>query len=88
MEEFNNKLVVSLEDGTKAIISVMNIIDSKVYNKTFVIYYVNDNTNALFASILNEKDDSYSLDAITDRNEIDYINKEIDRVVSEVEKED
>ena len=87
-ENFNNKLEVELSDGTKAVIGVLDIIDSAVYAKTFIIYYINGNTDSVFASILNEKDDSYSLDAITNKDEIDYINGEIDRVVASVEEED
>ena len=88
MEDFNNKLSVKLEDGTKATISIMDIIDSNVYGKTFIIYYVNGNTDSLFASILNENDTNFTLDAITNKEEIDYINKEIDRVVAEINKEE
>lgn len=87
-EEFNNKLNVALSDGTPVTISVMDIIDSNVYGKTFVIYYVSNKTDVLFASILNETDEGYSLDPITKKEEIDYINKEIDRVSVEIKKEE
>ena len=78
-----NKLKITVEDGTQAVINVLDIIDSYVYDKTFMIYTFDDKNNTIFASILNEDDTSYSLDAITNQEEIDYINSEIDRVASE-----
>lgn len=85
--DFDNTLEVTIEDGTKVKVNVLDIVDSIEYNKTFIIYTVNDNEENIFASILNEKEDSYSLDTITDSNELEYINHEIDRVVSELTEE-
>lgn len=85
--DFDNTLEVTIEDGTKVKVNVLDIVDSVEYNKTFIIYTVNDNEENIFASILNEKEDSYSLDTITDSNELEYINHEIDRVVSELTEE-
>lgn len=86
--EFNNKLEMTLEDGTKATVGVLDIIDSNVYGKTFVIYYVNGDTEHIFGSILNEGDTKFSFEAITNKDEIDYINAEIDRVIQEVNNEE
>ncbi len=77
----DNKLKVTIEDGSEVTVNVLDIIDSLEFNKTFIIYTVNDNKENIFASILNETETSFSLDTITNKNEIDYINKEIDRVV-------
>lgn len=85
--DFDNTLEVTIEDGTKVKVNVLDIVDSVEYNKTFIIYTVNDNEENIFASILNETEDSYSLDTITDSNELEYINHEIDRVVSELNEE-
>lgn len=79
----NNKLKVTIEDGSEVTVNVLDIIDSLEFNKTFMIYTVNDNNENIFASILNEKEDTFSLDTITDSKEIEYINSEIDRVVGE-----
>lgn len=79
----NNKLRVTIEDGSEVTVNVLDIIDSLEFNKTFMIYTVNDNDDNIFASILNEKEETFSLDTITDNKEIEYINSEIDRVVGE-----
>lgn len=79
----NNKLRVTIEDGSEVRVNVLDIIDSLEFNKTFMIYTVNDNDDNIFASILNEKEETFSLDTITDNKEIEYINSEIDRVVGE-----
>lgn len=79
----DNKLKVTIEDGSEVTVNVIDIIDSIQFNKTFIIYTVNDNEESIFASILNETETTFSLDTITDSNEIDYINKEIDRVIEE-----
>ncbi len=84
MEEASNKLKVTIEDGTEVVVNVLDIIDSLEFNKTYVIYTVNDQDDTIFASILNETETTYSLDTITAQNELDYINNEIDRVVSEI----
>lgn len=82
MEEVNNKLKVTIEDGTIVDINVLDIVDSLEFNKTFIIYTVNNEEDTIFSSILNEDETSYSLDTITDQKELDFINNEIDRVVS------
>lgn len=79
----NNKLKVTIEDGSEVTVNVLDIIDSLEFNKTFMIYTVNDNDENIFASILNEKEKTFSLDTITDNKEIEYINSEIDRIVGE-----
>ena len=77
----DNKLKVTIEDGSEVTVNVLDIIDYLEFNKTFIIYTVNDNNENIFASILNETETTFSLDTITDKREIDYINSEIDRVV-------
>ena len=79
----NNKLKVTIEDGSEVTVNVLDIIDSLEFNKTFMIYTVNDNDENIFASILNEKEETFSLDTIIDNKEIEYINSEIDRIVGE-----
>ena len=81
MEEVSNKLEVTIEDGTTVTVNVLDFVDSLEFGKTYIIYTVNDNNENIFASILNETETTFSLDTITDKREIDYINSEIDRVV-------
>lgn len=81
----NNKLVVTAENGQDVTINVLDIIESEEFNKTFMIYNIDGNNEAIFASILNEKEDTFSLDTITEQKEIEFINHEIDRVVQEGE---
>ena len=87
MEEVSNKLEVTIEDGTTVTVNVLDFVDSLEFGKTYIIYTVNDQSDTVFASILNETEDSYSLDTITDPKELEYINNEIDRVVSELSEE-
>lgn len=87
MEDVNNKLEVTIEDGTTVTVNVLDFVDSLEFGKTYIIYTVNDQSDTIFASILNETEDSYSLDTITDQKELDFINNEIDRVVSELSEE-
>ena len=79
----NNKLVVTAENGQDVTINVLDIIDSEEFNKTFMIYNIDGNNEDVFASILNEKEDTFSLDTITEQREIEFINHEIDRVIQE-----
>lgn len=84
MDNTNNKLKVTIEDGTTVDVNVLDIVDSLEFNKTFIIYTINNQEDTIFSSILNETETTFSLDTITDQKEIDYINNEIDRVVSEL----
>lgn len=84
MDNTNNKLKVTIEDGTVVDINVLDIVDSLEFNKTFIIYTINNEEDTIFSSILNETETTFSLDTINDQKEIDFINNEIDRVVSEL----
>lgn len=84
----DNILKVTVEDGSIVDVKVLDVIDSARFNKTFIIYTVNGDESNIFASILNEKEESYSLDTIKEQDEIDYINEEIDRVVEEIKGEE
>jgi|LFRM01.1.fsa_nt_gb hypothetical protein len=86
-EELSNVLTVTVEDGTTVDVNVLDIIESEEFNKSFILYTVNENKDTIFASILNEKEESYSLDTIINSAEIDFINKEIDRVVEELNED-
>ena len=84
MNNTNNKLKVTIEDGTTVDVNVLDIVDSLEFNKTFIIYTINNEEDTIFSSILNETETTFSLDTISDQKEIDFINNEIDKVVSEL----
>ncbi len=86
MDTLENKLMITVEDGSKKVINVLDIIDSYVFNKSYMIYTFEDETNALYASIIDESDNSFSLEPITSQEELNYIDGEIDRVASELEE--
>lgn len=79
IDEMENKLTIKIEDGSSVTINVLDIIDSYTYNKTFMIYTLDGENKTVFASVLNESDVTYSLDTITDEEELNYINSEITR---------
>lgn len=86
-EKYENTLTINFTDGARATINVIDIIDSYAFNKSFMIYTFAGNPSSVFASVLNMSDTSYSLGTITNQEEIDYINSEIDRVVDEGDNE-
>lgn len=82
-EEFNRKLKLTDENGLPIVINVIDILDENEFNKEFIIYTLEGDDDTIFASVLNEKEDSYSLDAINNDNEINYVNEYIDKLVEE-----
>ncbi len=74
-EGYDNKLTLKTEDGSDISISVIDIIDSEEFDKTFIIYTLQDNNTNVFASILKESDLAYSLDTITNTKELDFVNE-------------
>lgn len=87
MQETDTKLTVSLNEN-EVVIDVIDIIESEEYNKEYVFYTIDGvETKEIFASILNEKDDSYSLDTIENEEEFDYVNKMIVNMSLDLEEE-
>lgn len=80
-----NTLEVICENGSNVKIRVYDILDENLFNKKYIIYTLDGDDNTLFASILNESEDSFSLDSITTIDELSYINKEIDLMMNETE---
>ena len=74
-EGFDNKLTLKTESGSDITIKVIDIIDSFEFDKTFIIYTLINNNSAVFASILKEDDLTYSLDTITNENEIKFVDE-------------
>lgn len=83
MEDFNRQLKLTDENGVPVTINVLDIIDENPYNKEFIIYTLEGDDDTVFASILNEREDSYSLDTIEKDEEIDYINTYLDNLEKE-----
>ena len=86
-EKFDNALTINFTNGQRANINVLDIIDSYAFNKSFMIYTFAGFDDKVFASVLNVTDTSYSLDTITNEEELNYINSEIDRFVLEEDEE-
>lgn len=80
-----NQMSVTVETGEKKVINVFDILDGYAFGKQFIIYNFEDDTDKLYASILNESETTVSLDPITEPNEIEYINAEIERVANELD---
>ena len=80
-----NQLTIKIETGENKVVTVYDIIDSLAFSKTFIIYSFVDEPEALYASILNEKETSYSFDEITNPDELQYIEAEVKRVANELQ---
>lgn len=77
MENRDTKLVVSL-NGKDVTIDVWDIINNPAFGKDYIIYTIEGLDNKeVFASVLNEKTDTYSLDTIESEEEITFINEKI-----------
>lgn len=82
------KLEVTSETGEIVTIKVLDIIDSEEFRKAFIIYTLLDDSSNVFASILNESEDSYSLDKIENAREIEFVKQEIEEIINEMEDEE
>ena len=82
-------LTVTSETGEPVQIFVLDIIKTKglFRRKEIIIYCFVDKPGEVYASYLRETRDSFSLDTITDPKDIDFVNREIDRVVAEADDE-
>ncbi len=80
-----NILNVTTERGESVEIKVYDILDENLYNKTFIIYALSGNENTIFASILNEGENSFSLESITSSDELQYVNSEIETIINDLE---
>ena len=71
----DNKLSVNTVNGGKIDIIVLDIVEGLYNNvaKKYIVYCLDNNSDDIMISILNETDDSFSLDAINDNDEFQYI---------------
>ena len=86
MDTLENKLYITVEDGSTKVVNVLDIIDSYVFNKSYMIYNFDDEEGAVYASIIDESDNSFTLAPITSQEELNYIDSEIDRVANELDE--
>ena len=84
-DEDTRKLTVTTDDGKEVTINVLDIIESPEFNKEFIIYLVDGNEETVFASILNESEETFSLDTIENDQEIEFVNKKIDEYLDSIE---
>lgn len=85
MENEDTKLNVSL-NGKDITIDVIDIIEAQEFGKEFIVYTIDGlDESEIFASILNEKEDSYSLDTIESEEELNYVNNAIKSLVNSTE---
>jgi len=83
MEDNDNSLSLYDENGVLVNINVLDILDENEFGVEFIIYTLEGDDKTVYASILNEKDDSYSLDTIYDENQMQYINNYIENTIQE-----
>ena len=83
MEDNDNRLSLYDENGVLVNINVLDILDENEFGVEFIIYTLEGDDETIYASILNEKEDSYSLDTIYDENQMQYINNYIENTIQE-----
>lgn len=67
----NNKLIVNDVNGNSVEINVYDIIENKDINKKYIIYDTKESEeDSMFISILDEKEDYFTLKKIEDENEL------------------
>ena len=72
----NNILKVKIENGNDIDVNVLDIVlgNYKGFNKQYIVYSILGSENVMI-SILNEDESSFSLDAIEDDQEFEYVSK-------------
>ncbi len=69
----DSKLTIKNENGENVVINVFDIVDSDEFDKTFIIYSLENDSNTLYASVLKEDELSFSLNTIMEEKEINYV---------------
>lgn len=79
MEE--NILTVTIDnEGNYIDIRVIDFLEDNESNKTYIVYNIlNDQNEEVYISILDEKEDSYTLRTIEDEEELKMINEFYDQ---------
>ena len=68
----DNFIKVKTENGTYIILEILDMADDKATNKTYILYKLINNED-IFISRLNEKENSFSIETIDDKDEFDAI---------------
>lgn len=68
----DNFIKVKTENGTNIILEILDMADDKATNKTYILYKLINNED-IFISRLNEKENSFSIETIDDKDEFDAI---------------
>ena len=69
----DSKLTIKNENGEDVLINVFDIVDSDEFDKTFIIYSLDNDSNTLYASVLKEDELTFSLNTIMEEKEISYV---------------
>lgn len=87
-ENNDNKLTVTMENGNAVEIEVIDIIESPEFNKQFIVYtFPSINDENFYASILDETDTTFSLNAIETKEELDFVEKKIEELAKDLSNE-
>ena len=68
----DNFIKVKTENGTYIILEILDMADDISNNKTYILYKLINNED-IFISRLNEKENSFSIETIDDKDEFDAI---------------
>ncbi len=68
----DNFIKVKTENGTNIILEILDMADDISNNKTYILYKLINNED-IFISRLNEKENSFSIETIDDKDEFDAI---------------
>ena len=78
----DTKLNVMLNDQ-EITIDVIDILENQSDNKQYIIYNIDGNEKDIYMSILDEKEDSYTLTAIESKEEARLIEEYLQSLVKE-----
>lgn len=81
-----NKLTINTGNG-QVEIEVLDIFESPVYHRQYIVYKMPSGED-LYVSILNNAEDSYSLDNITDDQEFEHAMDLLNELLEEELKND
>lgn len=84
MEE--RTLIVTSENGEKIKLNVIDIIYIEELKKEYIVYTVGEN-DSVFASILNESEDSFEISTIKNNDEWEIVQGIIDELSTNTEGE-
>lgn len=84
MEE--RTLIVTSENGEKVKLNVIDIIYIEELKKEYIVYTVGEN-DSVFASILNESEDSFEISTIKNNDEWEIVQGIIDELSTNTEGE-